>query len=437
MKIMEKAVLFWFRRDLRMEDNHGLYCALKSGLPVVPLFIFDREILDRLNSDDQRVPFIHQEIQRLQEECKLQNSSMLVEYGYPEQIFEKLLKEGNFTEVHTNEDYEPYALERDEIIKNRCEEKDVDFFTYKDHVIFHKDDILKDDGDPYSVFTPYSKKWKAHVEEDTFEHYSSEEHLDALWKPEDAEDLSIPELSDMGFSGAEVEYPSRTVKQSLIKQYADKRNLPAEQGTSRLGLHFRFGTISIREKARRAKELSESFLNELIWRDFYSMVLYQYPHVVDGPFRKKYEDIPWRNNEDEFEKWKKGMTGIPMVDAGMRQLNETGYMHNRVRMIVASFLTKNLLINWQWGEAYFAEKLLDYELASNNGGWQWAAGTGTDAAPYFRIFNPLTQQKKFDKNNAYVCKWIPELNTDDYPGQMVDLKESRKRCLEAYKSISD
>lgn len=437
MKITEKAVLFWFRRDLRMEDNHGLHCALNRGLPVVPLFIFDRNILDRLNSDDQRVPFIHQEIHRLQEECEQKNSSMLVEYGHPEEVFEQLLEEGNFKEVYTNEDYEPYALERDLTIRRKCEERGVDFFTFKDHVIFHKDDILKDDGDPYSVFTPYSKKWKSYLDENTFRQYPSEKNLDSLWKYKKAEKLSIPKLEDMGFSEARVEYPSRTVKQSVIKNYEDKRDLPAEQGTTRLGMHFRFGTISIREKAKRAKELSDTFLNELIWRDFYSMVLYQYPHVVEGPFRKKYEDIPWRNNEDEFEKWKNGMTGIPMVDAGMRQLNEIGYMHNRVRMIVASFLTKNLLINWQWGEAYFAEKLLDYELASNNGGWQWAAGTGTDAAPYFRIFNPLTQQKKFDKNNKYVSKWIPELNTDDYPEQMADLKESRKRCLEAYKSVRD
>lgn len=437
MKITEKAVLFWFRRDLRMEDNHGLYRALKSGLPVIPFFVFDRNILDHLKTEDQRVPFIHREIHRLQEICKNYKSSMIVEYGYPNEVIEKLLAEGKIKEIHTNEDYEPYALERDKSIREMCEKNGVEFCTHKDHVIFHKDEVVKDDGNPYSVFTPYSKKWKAHLEEDSFKHFSSEEHLDGLWKTGNSKDFEIPKLSEMGFSGATVDYPPRTVKQAVIKQYAEKRNLPAEQGTSRLGIHFRFGTISIREKARRAKKLSDSFLNELIWRDFYSMVLYQYPHVVEGPFRKKYEDVPWRNVEEEFEKWTQGMTGIPMVDAGMRQLNQTGYMHNRVRMIVASFLTKNLLINWQWGEAYFAEKLLDFELASNNGGWQWAAGTGTDAAPYFRVFNPLTQQKKFDKDNNYVSKWIPELNSNDYPEQMVDLKSSRKRCLEAYKSIND
>ena len=439
--------IFWHRRDLRLSDNAGLYHALKSGLPVLSLFIFDREILDELeDKDDARVTFIHQEIAGMKEELEEMGSSMLVGYGSPEQVWKKLLKNSSIAAVYTNRDYEPYAKERDKKIKKLLEDNDIAFHTYKDHVVFEGDEVLKDDGDPYVVFTPYSKKWKAHLK-DKMEKIEGEEisyylkaypneKYQAAYLP--CEPFPLPELKEMGFEkNKEIAYPPKTVPRKTIKQYKEKRNFPAQEGTSRLSIHFRFGTISIREKALRAKGLSETYLNELIWRDFYSQILDHFPKVVDTSFREKYDNIKWRNNEDEFEAWCAGKTGYPIVDAGMRELNNSGYMHNRVRMIVASFLTKHLLIDWRWGEAYFARKLLDYDLASNNGGWQWAAGSGTDAAPYFRIFNPYTQREKFDKDWKYVKEWIPEYGTEDYPEEIVEHKEARKRCLERYKEGLD
>ncbi|MEZ4950910.1 MAG: deoxyribodipyrimidine photo-lyase [Saprospiraceae bacterium] len=445
---MSGTSIFWFRRDLRLEDNAGLYHALKSGKPVQCLFIFDKNILEKLPKKDARVTFIHEEIQRLSEELKDLGSSLLVKYGSPEQVWKNLLKEQKIDAVFTNRDYEPYAKKRDESIEKLLKENDIEFSTFKDHVIFEAEEVLKDDGDPYVVFTPYSRKWKERLNAKEIEVNGVKRNGDFFFKEyptlkyKDAfiqnKQLSIPTLEEMGFVETKLDFPDRTVKQKVIKEYDKKRNFPAEEGTSRLGLHFRFGTISIRDKAKKARSLNDTFLNELIWRDFYSMILDSFPYVADGPFRKAYANIEWRNNEKEFDLWCQGKTGYPMVDAGMRQLNETGYMHNRVRMVVASFLSKHLLINWQWGEAYFAEKLLDFDLASNSGGWQWAAGCGTDAAPYFRIFNPESQLKKFDKDGIYVKEWVPEWQTDDYPEPIVDHKKARERCLAAYKSaLSD
>jgi len=438
--------IFWFRRDLRLHDNAGLYHALKSEHPVLPLFIFDRNILDELPKKDARVEFIHDTIQDMKGGLEGMNSTMLVKYGKPEDVWKEILGEYEVQAVFTNHDYEPYAKERDERIEQLLSQKDISFHTFKDQVIFEKDEVVKDDGDPYVVFTPYSKKWLAKLDEKTvtieengeereisyyFQAYPTEDYYDNFVEKES---LDMPSLSDMGFAPTDIEIPSKTVRQGLIKNYDKTRDYPAENGTSRLGIHFRLGTISIRQKARKARRLNGTFLNELIWRDFYAMILDHFPHVVEESFRRKYDFIEWRNNEDEFEKWCKGQTGYPMVDAGMRQLNQTGYMHNRVRMITASFLTKHLLIDWRWGEAYFAEKLLDYELSSNNGGWQWAAGSGTDAAPYFRIFNPASQLKKYDKDEEYVRQWIPEYDTDEYPERMVEHKMARERCLDAYKA---
>lgn len=440
--------IFWFRRDLRLHDNAGFYHALKSNHPVLPLFIFDQNILNDLeDKKDARVAFIHAEIKRLQLELKKQGSSIIVKYGTPEKVWEALLKEEIIHAVYTNHDYEPYAKERDAKIKNLLEEKGIPFHTYKDQVIFENLEVTKDDGTPYVVFTPYSRKWREKLTTRMstmldskgeqipvsfyLKPYPNAKYFDNLYQSRERE---IPSLSDMKFDEpTEINIPDKTVRRGLIKTYDKTRDYPAQSGTSRLGIHFRFGTISIRDKVLKAQGLNETFVNELIWRDFYAMILANYPKVVNNAFREKYDRIPWRNNEKEFKAWCEGKTGYPMVDAGMRELNTTGYMHNRVRMVTASFLTKHLLIDWRWGEAYFAKKLLDYDLASNNGGWQWAAGSGTDAAPYFRIFNPESQMKKFDKEKKYIKQWIPEYGTDDYPTPIVNHKEARERCLKTYK----
>lgn len=444
---MAEYNFFWFRRDLRLEDNAGLYHALKGELPVIPLFIFDRNILDELEDKaDARVSFIHQRITELQRELKKKDSTLLVRYGTPEQVWKQLAEEYRIGTVFTNHDYEPYALKRDKAVQQLLEEEGIAMRTFKDHVILERLEVAKADGDPYTVFTPYSRKWKEKLRskmiagngdetnalDQSFylQSYPSEEHLEKLAPLTPA---SIPTLQEMGFVLSRQDFPSREVSQGLIKNYDQTRDIPGIRGTSRLGVHFRFGTISIREKARRAARLNETYLNELIWRDFYAMILANFPHVATRSFRPEYDYIEWRNDENEFQQWCEGQTGYPMVDAGMRELNATGFMHNRVRMVTASFLTKHLLIDWRWGEAYFAAKLLDYDLASNNGGWQWAAGSGTDAAPYFRIFNPSSQLEKFDKDRRYTKRWVPEYDTASYVKPIVDHKEARERCLKVYR----
>jgi len=442
-----KINIFWFRRDLRLHDNAGFYHALKSDYPVLPIFIFDKNILEKLeNKADARVEFLHDTLTEMSKELKKLNSSILIKYGKPKEVWEEILKEYDVQNVFTNHDFETYGKKRDAVISKLLEKKEIGFHTYKDHVIFEKNEVTKKDGNPYVVFTPYSKIWRAKLDTKsmTFTNENGDEETTSFYLAPypnykyfdnlfDSKPIKIPTLKKLGFEKTSIEIPDKTVSQSLIKSYDENRDYPAKEGTSHLGIHFRHGTISIRDKARKAQKLNATFLSELIWRDFYAQILHHYPHVEKGPFREKYEAIEWRNNEKEFKAWCEGKTGYPMVDAGMRQLNQSGYMHNRVRMVVASFLTKHLLINWQWGEAYFAEKLLDFDLASNNGGWQWAAGCGTDAAPYFRIFNPESQLKKFDKNLKYVKEWVPEYGTDDYPEPIVDHKMARERCLATYK----
>lgn len=432
----DKITYFWLRRDLRLDDNHGLYQALKANKNIQAVFIFDTNILDELkDKKDARVTFLHDTISQLDKELEKKGKGIWVQYGNPIEIWKDLLEKGGVEAIYCNKDYEPYARERDEAIQDLAKDKGVGFESYKDHVIFEEMEVVKKDGDPYTVFTPYSKVWKKQLQENESEilaHYDCKQY-EKNYRERDNR-RTIPSLEDMGFErNTSIEIPSDTVSQKLVKNYDETRDYPAKEGTSRLGIHFRFGTISIRQKVKKAKKLNETFLNELIWRDFYAMILANNPEVVENSYREKYDGIEWRNNKEEFEKWKVGKTGYPMVDAGMRELNNTGYMHNRVRMVVASFLCKHLLIDWRWGEAYFAEKLLDYELASNNGGWQWAAGCGTDAAPYFRIFNPASQLKKFDKEHKYVKEWIPEFDTDDYPAPIVEHKMARERCLERYK----
>ncbi|MEO1434038.1 MAG: deoxyribodipyrimidine photo-lyase [Bacteroidota bacterium] len=445
---MTSVSIFWFRRDLRLADNAGLYHALKGPNPVLPLFIFDKHILDKLEDrDDARVHFLHDLITGIDQELQELGSSIIVRYGKPETIWPQLLEEYDIKAVYANKDWEPYAHERDGQISDLLGQQGIEFHTFKDHVIFEGDEVLKGDGGPYTVFSPYSRKWRAKLDtrsstiEDAeghevsvsyfFKSYPTEKYFENFVQ---LDSLSIPSLGDMDFQESAIPIPSDEVAQGLIRKYSETRNFPAVNGTSKLGIHFRFGSISIREKARKAQQLNDTYLNELIWRDFYAQILYHFPHVVGNPFREKYKFIEWRNNEAEFEAWCSGQTGYPIVDAGMRELNNTGYMHNRVRMIVASFLTKHLLIDWRWGEAYFARKLLDFDLASNNGGWQWAAGCGTDAAPYFRVFNPYSQQAKFDKDFKYIKRWVPEYGTEAYVPPIVEHKFARERCLAAYKS---
>lgn len=423
--------IFWFRRDLRLEDNHGLFKALSSGLPVLPIFIFDRNILDDLsNKSDKRVVFIHRALQKIQEQLVKKGKSLQVFYGTPEEVFQKLATTYSIHTVFTNRDYEPYAKKRETAILSILSGKNISFKGFKDQVIFEKDEVMKDDGLPYTVFTPYSRKWKAKLQEKDYASYPSGEHIQHFLS---IDPKPMPSLSEMGFADMDIDFPVSIVNKDIVKQYKDKRDYPSIPGTTRLSVHLRFGTISIRELVRTVKDLSESYLNELIWREFYMMILWNFPSVGEGrAFKAQYDRIQWRNNEEEFKKWCEGKTGYPIVDAGMRELNETGFMHNRVRMIVASFLCKHLLIDWRWGEAYFAEKLLDFDLSANNGGWQWAAGSGCDAAPYFRVFNPRLQTEKFDKELKYIRHWVPEFQELNYPAPIVDHDMARKRCLEVY-----
>ncbi len=426
-----KISVFWFRRDLRTKDNAGLFHALTSSQnPVLPLFIFDKDILTGLPKHDARVTFIYDAIETLHRELKGQ---LKVAIGTPSSVFKQLASEYEIETVYTNTDYEPKAIERDDTIAALLESKGAELKQFKDHVIFEKLEICKKDGSPYTVFTPYKKRWLAEMQKQSLapaKSFSSRKHLNKIASLQ----FPLPTLESIGFTRSDLAIPPPSVPRKLIKGYEQTRDYPALNGTSRLGIHFRFGTISIREKVRGASELSSVYLSELIWRDFYSQILANFPHVAKEAFRAKYRNIPWKNDKEEFRLWCEGTTGYPLVDAGMRELNQTGHMHNRVRMVTASFLTKHLLIDWRWGEAYFASKLLDFDLASNNGGWQWAAGCGTDAAPYFRIFNPALQLKRFDKEKIYVKKWVPEHGTDSYPAPIVDHPFARQRCLEVYKT---
>lgn len=427
--------IFWFRRDLRVEDNAGFAAALSAGIPVLPIFIFDKSILDELPLKDARVSFIHDTLNAIDLEIKKNNGSGLAHYyGTPDEIFEELTNTFNVQGVFTNRDYEPYALERDQKISKLLSTKEISFNTYKDQVIFEKDEVVKNDGLPYVVYTPYKNKWKEHFKAETH----LKKHPSKTLLSNCISDLELPliSLKEMGFERADIKVPPFQATPELIANYEDTRNFPAiEQGTSRVGPHLRFGTVSVRQVVRKAiKQKNEVYWNELIWREFFMQILFHFPHTTKNAFRPKYDRIEWRNNEKEFKKWCDGNTGYAFVDAGMRELNTTGFMHNRVRMLVASFLCKHLLIDWRWGEAYFAEKLLDYDLSANVGNWQWAAGSGVDAAPYFRIFNPMTQIDKFDKQKEYISKWVPELQELTYPPKMVDHKMARERCLKTYKA---
>jgi len=425
----QPVAVFWFRRDLRLNDNHGLFQALQSQYPVLPVFIFDKNILDPVTDKaDKRVSFIYQSLAQLNEKLIKVGSSLFVLHDTPLSAFEKLCSLFEVKEVITNHDYEPYAIERDQQVSGFLASKSISFETFKDQVIFEKSEVVKSDDSPYTVFTPYSKAWKQRSKELEPVSFKSDKLVNHFFKNENFE---FPSLSEIGFTASSCSIPPLVIDKEAISIYDKTRDIPSLDGTTRLGVHLRFGTISVRQLVKVATALNQQWLNELIWREFFMMILYHFPRVVTESYRKEYDNIQWRNNEKEFEAWCGGETGYPIVDAGIKELNETGFMHNRVRMIVASFLTKHLLIDWRWGEAYLAEKLLDYELSSNNGNWQWAAGTGCDAAPYFRIFNPTLQTQRFDPKLLYIKKWIPDF--DQYHiGPIVEHKFARKRALAAY-----
>lgn len=430
--MQSRVNLVWFRRDLRLTDHAALYHALCAGLPVIPVFIFDRNILDQLeDTSDRRVAFIHAAVETMQRQLVGMGSSLEVYYGTPKEVWSSLISKYAINAVYVNHDYEPYALERDAAIGDILRAQGIAFHTYKDQVIFEKQEVVKDDGQPYTVFTPYVRKWKQLLTSAAYRPFRVEDHYASFYQQSPQ---PIPSLAAIGFKAIDIPSPSPQISIDTLQHYAEQRDLPAlDDGTTKMGVHLRFGTIGIRQLLSLAMQHSDVYLNELIWREFYQAILWHFPQVGKGlSFKPAYDLIPWRNNEEEFQLWCEGRTGYPMVDAGMRQLNATGYMHNRVRMIVASFLSKHLLIDWRWGEAYFAEKLLDYDLAANNGGWQWASGSGCDAAPYFRVFNPSLQAARFDPQQIYIRKWIPEWDTPAYPSPMVEHAVARKRVLEVY-----
>lgn len=429
---MNKPItLFWFRRDLRLHDNAGLSEALKSGKPVLPIFIFDRAILDELSDrSDARVTFIHRTIEAMHRELEHSGSTLLVQSGTPEAVFRKLLQTYDVEGVYINEDYEPYALARDKKIEALLSEQSIPLMRFKDQVIFEKSEILSKSKTPYRVYTPYKNTWLKTFIPEMAQAKPVEAYLHQLLQHATT---PIPTLQELGFSATTIDLPLPKLSPGALEQYDETRNLPALDATSRLSMHLRFGTVSVRQAVQLGVAHNQTWLQELIWREFFMQLLFHFPASSRESFSPKFRHIAWRNNEEEFEKWCTGQTGFPLVDAGMRELNATGFMHNRVRMVVASFLVKDLLIDWRWGEAYFAEKLLDYEMASNVGNWQWAAGTGADAQPYFRIFNPDSQVRKFDKAYTYIKRWVPEFGTEHYPGPMIDHAEARDRAIAAYK----
>ncbi|MCM8538324.1 MAG: DNA photolyase family protein [Lentisphaeraceae bacterium] len=427
---MKKAA-FWFRRDLRLEDNHGLYQVLKDYDEVLPVFIFDPKILDQLtDKKDRRVDFIHQTLNEMDSRLReMGHAGILVVHGDVKAYWQKIIKMYDIEAIYCNSDYESAATKRDWEIDELANSMGARFETFKDQVIFEEEDILKADGRPYTVFTPYKKRWLENYTPEHSKAYESEKLLEKMWK----EDLPKPyTLERLGFEKTDLDIPNQNINFKKLKDYDETRDFPALDSTSRLSIHLRFGTVSPRALVRKAQETNQTWLSELIWREFFMMILYHFPESEKREFKEKYTAVPWRHDEEDFKKWCFGQTGYPMVDAGMRELNATGFMHNRVRMVVASFLVKHLLIDWRWGERYFAKKLLDYDLSANVGNWQWAAGCGCDAAPYFRVFNPESQMKKFDKNLEYIKKWVPEYGTLKYPQPMIDHKEGRQRALDTY-----
>ncbi|MBK9272248.1 MAG: deoxyribodipyrimidine photo-lyase [Saprospiraceae bacterium] len=431
-----KNTAFWFRRDLRLSDNRALHEALGSGHQVICFFVFDSHILSKIEDEmDARVGFIYHSIQNIKSRLQMLGSDLVIGHGKPEELWPMWIKQYQLNGIYFNRDYESYAKSRDEKIKEICIQQKITFHSFKDHIIFESNEVRKSDGTPYTIFTPFKNAWLNKIRqigvEECFKDYSINLPHSPFLK---FTPTTLMDLKDLGFLPARSVFPSSKIDQSIIKKYSISRDFPHLDATSKMGIHLRFGTIGIRELLREVWQTDQTYVSELIWREFYSYILQSFPHVEFSSFKKAYDQIKWVNNESQFQAWCEGKTGYPMVDAGMRELNNIGLMHNRLRMITASFLVKHLLIDWRWGEAYFAKKLLDFDLASNNGGWQWAAGSGTDAAPYFRIFNPTAQQKKFDPQFEYIKKWVPEFDSQSYPNPVIDHEFARKRCLEVYKT---
>ena len=425
--------IFWFRRDLRLHDNHGLYRVLQDHNRVLPLFIFDKRILERLEDpEDPRVSFIHKTLTQCHGELERMGSGLLTFHSTPEQVFEQLAKTYNLAAVYTNEDYEPYPRKRDQRVEELLTGRGIAFHRFKDQCIFAKNEVLTGSGQPYSVFTPYKRRWLERLTQEHLASYRSEALQNHFAKITTS---GVIPLAEMGFKPSPLPIPEAAIERHDLSLYDQLRDDPARDATSHLGIHLRFGTRSIREIAGEARELNQTWLSQLIWRDFYMQILWHHPRVVNRAFREKYDHIQWRDAPADFERWCAGLTGYPIVDAGMRQLAQTGYMHNRVRMITASFLCKHLLIDWRKGERYLAAKLRDYDLAANNGNWQWAAGTGCDAAPYFRVFNPWRQTERFDPEETYIRRWLPEYGSAAYPQPMVDHKAARERAIRVYKEV--
>lgn len=431
MSEYEKLTVFWFRRDLRLQDQTGLYHALRSGFRVLPVFIFDTVIVKQLEPDDRRMSFIYQALEHLDRELSVYGSKLHVAVGEPLAELEKITGKYPVQAVYCNHDYEPYAVERDAKVSRMLAAKGISFHGFKDQVIFEKDDVTTNDGRPYTTYTLFSNKWFARFHDDLAKDMTDESLFNRFVASQRV-DSTLPSLKDVGFHEQRNVFVSPSLDHGVVSRYELNRDIPSLDASTHLGVHLRFGTVSIRSLIRQAMQLSHTWVKELQWREFFMQILWHYPAVVDGPFRKEYTFIPWRNDTAEFERWCHGQTGYPIVDAGMRELNATGFMHNRVRMITASFLTKHLLVDWRWGEQYFASRLMDFELASNNGNWQWVAGTGCDSAPYFRIFNPALQTEKFDPGFDYIRKWVPEFASYAYPKAMVDHAFARERCLKAY-----
>ena len=426
----DNLVIFWFRRDLRLKDNAGLFHALNENDKVLPIFIYDKNTLDKLNKSDHRVDFIEYSLKKLNDLLKKNNKSISIYYGKPVKVFSELIKKYNVTKVYSNKDYTPYSIKRDKKVEELLKVNNIDFNSYKDHVLFEKYEVVKDDNTPYKVYTPFSRKWLIKMSENKIDFFNSEKYIHKFFN----EKRGFLSLKEIGFEKSMLSPLNLNLSSDTINNYEKTRNFPFVNGTSKIGLHLRFGTISTREMIVKAEvSKNKTFLKELVWREFFQQILFHYPHTINKSFKPKYDRIEWLNNENQFKKWCSGQTGYPLVDAGMRELNQTGFMHNRVRMLVGSFLCKHLLIDWRWGEAYFAKKLYDYETASNVGNWQWVAGCGVDASPYFRIFNPHEQIKKFDKNLIYTKKWVPEFESDQYVEPIVIHKVARERCLLTYK----
>lgn len=426
----DNLVIFWFRRDLRLKDNAGLFHALNENDKVLPIFIYDKNTLDKLNKSDHRVDFIEYSLKKLNDLLKKNNKSISIYYGKPVKVFSELIKKYNVTKVYSNKDYTPYSIKRDKKVEELLKVNNIDFNSYKDHVLFEKYEVVKDDNTPYKVYTPFSRKWLIKMSENKIDFFNSEKYIYKFFN----EKRGFLTLKEIGFEKSILSPLNLNLSSDTINNYEKTRNFPFVNGTSKIGLHLRFGTISTREMIVKAEvSKNKTFLKELVWREFFQQILFHYPHTINKSFKPKYDRIEWLNNENQFKKWCSGQTGYPLVDAGMRELNQTGFMHNRVRMLVGSFLCKHLLIDWRWGEAYFAKKLFDYETASNVGNWQWVAGCGVDASPYFRIFNPHEQIKKFDKNLIYTKKWVPEFESDQYVEPIVIHKDARERCLLTYK----